>query len=172
VRTPVTPANQFLHRLYSIRRLSYCPFYLHAVCRAPPDYARNSFQLLAGAGEILCGLVVFFDGINELPMTLIVGPSNCEKQTTYGLEFVTEELFEVAQLEALTIVVAGIIRVTIRSLVICSSQTRKRWGGIDPGATFVHQPGYDTIRPNLRDAEVRQFGWHGREGYGSSEFQA
>ena len=100
---------------------------------AAPDYAWNSLQLLGGAGVLLCGLLVFVDGMSEQPMILILGPSNCDTQVPYTLEFAGDELFERAQLAAFTIVVAGIIPVTILSRVIRSFRTGKRRGRHCPG---------------------------------------
>ena len=77
---------------------------------------------LVGASTISAGLLVFVDGMKELPMTLILRPFNFDTLATHVFEFAGDEQLEPAALAALTIVAAGIIPVIILSRVIRGSR--------------------------------------------------
>ncbi len=63
-------------------------------------------------------LLVFVDGMKELPMTVILRPFNFETLATFVHQYASDELLEEASLAALTIVAAGIVPVVLLSLGI------------------------------------------------------
>ena len=77
---------------------------------------------LVGASTISAGLLVFVDGMKELPMTLILRPFNFDTLATHVFEYAGDEQLEPSALAALTIVAAGIIPVIILSRVIRGSR--------------------------------------------------
>ncbi len=81
---------------------------------------------LVGASTISAGLLVFVDGMKELPMTLILRPFNFDTLATHVFEFAGDEQLEPAALAALTIVLVGIIPVVILNNMIRSSRPGTR----------------------------------------------
>ena len=54
------------------------------------------------------GLLVFVDGMKELPMTLLLRPFNFETLSTYVYQFAKDELLEESALAALVIILVGL----------------------------------------------------------------
>ena len=81
---------------------------------------------LVGASTLSAALLVFVDGMKELPMTLILRPFNFDTLATHVFEFAGDERLEPAALAALTIVVAGIIPVVILNRMIGASRPGSR----------------------------------------------
>ena len=78
---------------------------------------RVHFPLIRGS-ILAAMLLVFVDGMKELPMTVILRPFNFETLATFVHQYASDELLEEASLAALTIVAAGIIPVILLSLGI------------------------------------------------------
>lgn len=74
-------------------------------------------------GSILAAmLLVFVDGMKELPMTIVLRPFNFETLATFVYQYASDEMLEESALAALSIVVTGIIPVILLSLGIRSSR--------------------------------------------------
>ncbi len=74
-------------------------------------------------GSILAAmLLVFVDGMKELPMTIVLRPFNFETLATFVQQYASDEMLEEAALAALTIVATGIIPVILLSLGIRGSR--------------------------------------------------
>ncbi len=73
-------------------------------------------SLIAGA------VLVFVDGMKELPMTIILRPFNFETLATFVHQYASDELLEEAALAALTIVGVGIIPVILLSIGMRASR--------------------------------------------------
>lgn len=70
-------------------------------------------------GSLLTGiLLVFVDGMKELPMTMLLRPFNFETLATFVHQYASDELLEECSLAALGIVAAGIIPVIALSRTI------------------------------------------------------
>ena len=82
---------------------------------------RLHFPLIRGS-ILAAMLLVFVDGMKELPMTVILRPFNFETLATFVHQYASDELLEEASLAALTIVAAGIIPVILLSLGIRSAR--------------------------------------------------
>ncbi len=82
---------------------------------------RLHFPLIRGS-VLAAMLLVFVDGMKELPMTVILRPFNFETLATFVHQYASDELLEEASLAALTIVAAGIIPVIILSHGIRSAR--------------------------------------------------
>jgi len=74
------------------------------------------------ASILTAGVLVFVDGMKELPMTLIMRPFNFETLATNVYQLASRELLEQSGLGSLTIVAAGILPVLVISLVIGRSR--------------------------------------------------
>ncbi len=67
-------------------------------------------------------LLVFVDGMKELPMTMLLRPFNFETLATFVHQYASDEMLEESSLAALGIVVAGIAPVIALSLSISGSR--------------------------------------------------
>ncbi|MGB7299131.1 MAG: iron ABC transporter permease [Burkholderiaceae bacterium] len=67
------------------------------------------------ASLLAAALLVFVDGMKELPMTVILRPFNFETLATFVYQYASDELLEEAALAALTIVAAGVLPVILLS---------------------------------------------------------
>ena len=87
-------------------------------------------------GSILtAAILVFVDGMKELPMTMLLRPFNFDTLATYVHQFASSELLEECALGALAIVAAGILPVIALSQTIRHS--RPGATAAKPGATAV-----------------------------------
>jgi len=82
---------------------------------------RLHFPLIRGS-ILAAALLVFVDGMKELPMTVILRPFNFDTLATFVHQYASDELLEEAAPAALTIVATGIIPVILLSLGIRSSR--------------------------------------------------
>jgi iron(III) transport system permease protein len=82
---------------------------------------RLHFPLIRGS-VLAAMLLVFVDGMKELPMTVILRPFNFETLATFVHQYASDELLEEASLAALAIVAAGIIPVILLSYGIRSAR--------------------------------------------------
>lgn len=82
-------------------------------------------------------LLVFVDGMKELPMTVALRPFNFETLATFVHQYASDELLAECSLAALTIVGAGIIPVILLSMTIARSR---------PGQSITAE---DPLKPNL-----------------------
>lgn len=74
-------------------------------------------------GSLLTGiLLVFVDGMKELPMTMLLRPFNFETLATFVHQYASDELLEECSLAALGIVAAGIIPVIALSRTIAAGK--------------------------------------------------
>ena len=74
-------------------------------------------------GSVLtAGMLVFVDGMKELPMTLMLRPFNFDTLATYVYERVSYELFPEAAPAALAIVLAGLLPVIVLSRSIAGAR--------------------------------------------------
>ena len=76
------------------------------------------------------GRLVFVDGLNELPMTLLLRPFNFDTLSTYVYQFAKDELLEQAALPALAIVATGIGPVILMNVAL--SRTGRAPANIRP----------------------------------------
>jgi iron(III) transport system permease protein len=76
---------------------------------------------------LTAAILVFVDGMKELPMTVIMRPFNFETLATQVHQFAAAEQFGQAAPPALAIVATGILPVILLSLAITHS--RKHLGG-------------------------------------------
>ncbi len=102
------------------------------------DHAARSLGLAPGAalrrvhvpllrGSVLtAGLLVFVDGMKELPMTLILRPFNFDTLATHVYEYASDEMLEASALGALMIVAVGIVPVIVLSRSIAGSRRTDR----------------------------------------------
>ena len=86
---------------------------------------RLHFPLIR-ASVLAAMLLVFVDGMKELPMTVILRPFNFETLATLVHQYASDELLEEASLAALTIVAAGIIPVILLSVGIRGTRPGQR----------------------------------------------
>ncbi|MGB0671853.1 MAG: ABC transporter permease, partial [Rhodospirillales bacterium] len=82
---------------------------------------RLHFPLIRGS-VMAAVLLVFVDGMKELPMTVILRPFNFETLATFVHQYASDEMLQESALAALTIVAAGIIPVILLSLGIRSAR--------------------------------------------------
>lgn len=82
---------------------------------------RVHVPLLRGS-VLTAGLMVFVDGMKELPMTLILRPFNFNTLATHVYEYASYEQFREASPAALSIVLAGLIPVILLSRGISKSR--------------------------------------------------
>lgn len=74
------------------------------------------------ASILTAAVLVFVDGMKELPMTLIMRPFNFETLATHVYQLASRELLEQSALGSLTIVAAGILPVILLSVAIGRSR--------------------------------------------------
>ena len=77
---------------------------------------------LIRGGALTAALIVFVDCMKELPTTLILRPFNFETLATQVYQFASDELIEQAALGALSIVLCGLIPVTLMVRTISKSR--------------------------------------------------
>ncbi|MEE9276673.1 MAG: iron ABC transporter permease [bacterium] len=82
---------------------------------------RVHFPMIRGS-ILAAGVMVFVDGMKELPMTIILRPFNYETLATYVYQLASDELLEEASLGALAIVASGILPVILLSAAIRGSR--------------------------------------------------
>lgn len=82
------------------------------------------------ASILTAGVLIFVDGMKELPMTLIMRPFNFETLATNVYQLVSRELLEQSALGSLTIVAAGILPVLLLSLAISRSRPGQTRAGV------------------------------------------
>jgi iron(III) transport system permease protein len=77
---------------------------------------------LIRGSALTAGLIVFVDCMKELPTTLILRPFNFETLATQVYQFASDELIEQASLGALSIVLCGLIPVSLLVRTISKSR--------------------------------------------------
>lgn len=82
---------------------------------------RIHFPMVRG-GILAASVLVFVDGMKELPATLILRPFNFDTLATHVYQFAKDEMIEHAALGALTIVVVGVVPVIMLSRAISKSR--------------------------------------------------
>ncbi|MCC9622675.1 iron ABC transporter permease [Thalassospira sp. MA62] len=82
---------------------------------------RIHFPMVRG-GILAASVLVFVDGMKELPATLILRPFNFDTLATHVYQYAKDEMIEQAALGALTIVVVGVIPVIMLSRAISKSR--------------------------------------------------
>ena len=82
---------------------------------------RIHFPMVRG-GILAASVLVFVDGMKELPATLILRPFNFDTLATHVYQFAKDEMIEQAALGALTIVVVGVVPVIMLSRAISKSR--------------------------------------------------
>jgi iron(III) transport system permease protein len=87
---------------------------------------RIHFPMVRG-GILAASVLVFVDGMKELPATLILRPFNFDTLATHVYQFAKDEMIEQAALGALTIVIVGVVPVIMLSRAI--SKSRPGHGG-------------------------------------------
>ncbi|RCK27147.1 iron ABC transporter permease [Thalassospira profundimaris] len=87
---------------------------------------RIHFPMVRG-GILAASVLVFVDGMKELPATLILRPFNFDTLATHVYQFAKDEMIEQAALGALTIVLVGVVPVIMLSRAI--SKSRPGHGG-------------------------------------------
>jgi len=81
---------------------------------------------LIRASLVAASLLVFVDGMKELPMTLLLRPFGFETLATFVHQYASDERFEEAALAALAIVAAGLVPVVILSAGMGAARPGKR----------------------------------------------
>ncbi|MHC8493328.1 ABC transporter permease [Thalassospira sp. SM2505] len=87
---------------------------------------RIHFPMVRG-GILAASVLVFVDGMKELPATLILRPFNFDTLATHVYQYAKDEMIEQAALGALTIVLVGVVPVIMLSRAI--SKSRPGHGG-------------------------------------------
>ncbi|MFV1850754.1 MAG: ABC transporter permease [Thalassospira sp.] len=82
---------------------------------------RIHFPMVRG-GILAASVLVFVDGMKELPATLILRPFNFDTLAIHVYQFAKDEMIEHAALGALTIVVVGVVPVIMLSRAISKSR--------------------------------------------------
>lgn len=82
---------------------------------------RIHFPMVRG-GILAASVLVFVDGMKELPATLILRPFNFDTLATHVYQFAKDEMIEHAALGALTIVLVGVVPVIMLSHAISKSR--------------------------------------------------
>lgn len=82
---------------------------------------RIHFPMIRG-GILAASVLVFVDGMKELPATLILRPFNFDTLATHVYQFAKDEMIEQAALGALTIVLVGVVPVIMLSRAISRSR--------------------------------------------------
>lgn len=82
---------------------------------------RIHFPMVRG-GILAASVLVFVDGMKELPATLILRPFNFDTLATHVYQFAKDEMIEHAALGALTIVLVGVVPVIMLSRAISKSR--------------------------------------------------
>ena len=86
---------------------------------------RVHLPLLRGS-FLTAALLVFVEGMKELPMTMILRPFNFETLAAFVHQYASDELLEECALGALTIVAAGILPVIFLSITIGRTRSGSR----------------------------------------------
>ena len=76
---------------------------------------------LIKSGALSAALIVFVDGMKELPATLILRPFNFETLATHVYHFASDEMIEQSALGSLFIVLAGLLPIIILSRTISAA---------------------------------------------------
>ncbi|MBI3129438.1 MAG: iron ABC transporter permease [Candidatus Tectomicrobia bacterium] len=98
-------------------------------------------------GSLLAaGILVFVDGMKELPMTLILRPFNYETLATYVHQYASRGLLEESALGALTIVASGILPVILLSATIRSAPRSGDFGDPTRGSVPGTPPQAEAAR--------------------------
>ncbi len=95
----------------------------------PPRVLRLIHIPMLRGSLLTAALLVFVDGMKELPMTLLLRPFNFETLATFVYQFASDELLEECALAALAIVVVGIGPVIVLSAAIRGSRPGSEAGG-------------------------------------------
>ncbi|MDA0676104.1 MAG: iron ABC transporter permease, partial [Proteobacteria bacterium] len=82
---------------------------------------------------LTAAILIFVDGMKELPMTVILQPFDFQTLATFVYQYASDERLGQAALPALTIVAAGILPVLLLSRAV----GRARPGAIEQGATAL-----------------------------------
>ena len=82
---------------------------------------RVHFPMIRGS-IITAAILVFVDGMKELPMTIILRPFNFETLATFAHQYASDELLEESALASLTIVAAGVLPVIFLSRMAARSR--------------------------------------------------
>ncbi len=88
----------------------------------PLQTLRRVHLPLIRGGLLTALLVVFVDGMKELPATLILRPFNYDTLATYVYQYASDEMLETSALAALLIVLVGIVPVILLSRTITSTR--------------------------------------------------
>ncbi|GAA0789142.1 ABC transporter permease [Marinobacterium sediminicola] len=88
----------------------------------PLQTLRKVHLPLIRGGLLTALLVVFVDGMKELPATLILRPFNYDTLATYVYQYASDEMLETSALAALLIVLVGIVPVILLSRTITSTR--------------------------------------------------
>ena len=78
---------------------------------------------LIKSGALSAALIVFVDGMKELPATLILRPFNFETLATHVYHFASDEMIEQSALGSLFIVLAGLLPIIILSRTISAASS-------------------------------------------------
>ena len=87
--------------------------------------ARVHLPMMRGS-VLSAAILVFVDGMKELPMTMLLRPFNFDTLATYVHQFASREHFEEAAVGALAIVIAGMLPVILLSATIRHSRPGHR----------------------------------------------
>ena len=90
--------------------------------------ARIHFPLLRGS-LLAAMLLVFVDGMKELPMTVALRPFNYDTLATFVYQYASDEMLEESAFAALSIVAVGILPVMMLSRAISADRTRRESSG-------------------------------------------
>lgn len=97
---------------------------------AGPWGALHRVHLPMIRGSVLtAAILVFVDGMKELPMTIILRPFNYETLATFTHQYASDGLLEECALAALSIVAAGVLPVVLLSRAIARSRPGHGRGG-------------------------------------------
>ena len=91
---------------------------------------------LIKSGALSAALIVFVDGMKELPATLILRPFNFETLATHVYHFASDEMIEQSALGSLFIVLAGLLPIIILSRTISAAA-----GSFIPSAHTIDKRG-------------------------------
>ena len=95
----------------------------------PADTLRRVHLPMMRGSVLTAGILVFVDGMKELPMTMILRPFDFHTLATFVHEYASDELLAESSLAALTIVASGILPVILLSYTITRSRPGHRQGG-------------------------------------------
>jgi iron(III) transport system permease protein len=95
----------------------------------PADTLRRVHLPMMRGSVLTAGILVFVDGMKELPMTMILRPFDFHTLATFVHDYASDELLAESSLAALTIVASGILPVILLSYTITRSRPGHRQGG-------------------------------------------